>query len=318
MGSGLHNGPLWFYHPTRWALVDDQEDFALGLAALAPVGKQCSVFCDAQRASTELNGSGEEYALTLSTLLDGSGDSFRDPGFGVDLEPIVSLSRRKSLKSAYSVVVADYLMPDIDGLEFLDSIELPHTKKLLLTGAADQELAVSAFNSGLIDRFIMKGEENALELFLEYSLELEMQFHRSVQARFSLFNSPSCPVSVAKAIDVHMRTLVMTGELSEYYREGERFSYLCFKQDASYFRVAFLPREDFEGCAQKMAEFGFSRRQVESVREASCFAFLEELGGLSIDEVDSALTFDVSPLKCLQEWYVVRAEDPALDASSFF
>jgi hypothetical protein len=49
-------------------------------------------------------------------------------------------------------------MPEIDGIQFLSSINDAACTKILLTGAAGDREAVDAFNAGLIDFYIRKGD----------------------------------------------------------------------------------------------------------------------------------------------------------------
>lgn len=54
------------------------------------------------------------------------------------------------------VCVFDYSMPGMDGLQALgELVEWPGSR-ILLTGQADEQVAISAFNRGLIDQFIAK------------------------------------------------------------------------------------------------------------------------------------------------------------------
>lgn len=59
-----------------------------------------------------------------------------------------------------AVVVVDFSMPDVNGLEICAKIENPYIKKILLTGVADERAAVSALNSGLINFYLNKREAN--------------------------------------------------------------------------------------------------------------------------------------------------------------
>lgn len=52
--------------------------------------------------------------------------------------------------------VVDFAMPGIDGLKVLDSLLDWPGSRILLTGQADDQLAIKAFNKGLIDQFIPK------------------------------------------------------------------------------------------------------------------------------------------------------------------
>ena len=54
------------------------------------------------------------------------------------------------------VCVFDYSMPGMDGLQALSELADWPGSRVLLTGQADEEVAVRAFNRGLIDQFIAK------------------------------------------------------------------------------------------------------------------------------------------------------------------
>ena len=54
------------------------------------------------------------------------------------------------------VCVVDYSMPQTDGLQLLDALRDWPGAKVLLTGQADEQMAVQAFNQGLIAQFIPK------------------------------------------------------------------------------------------------------------------------------------------------------------------
>jgi CheY-like chemotaxis protein len=52
--------------------------------------------------------------------------------------------------------VVDYAMPGIDGLKVLNTLLDWPGARILLTGQADDQIAIQAFNGGLIDQFIAK------------------------------------------------------------------------------------------------------------------------------------------------------------------
>lgn len=58
----------------------------------------------------------------------------------------------------FAVVVTDYSMPGMNGIEFLSTIKKisPDTVRMLLTGYADLETSISAVNEGNIFRFLTK------------------------------------------------------------------------------------------------------------------------------------------------------------------
>ena len=58
----------------------------------------------------------------------------------------------------FSVVVTDYCMPEMNGIEFLTEVRkvAPETVRMLLTGSADLNAAIQAVNQGNIYRFLTK------------------------------------------------------------------------------------------------------------------------------------------------------------------
>lgn len=87
-----------------------------------------------------------------------------------DLERIYHYVGDPQRFSLPTVVVVDYSMPDMDGLEFCEAaVDLP-CKKIMFTAHADASFAIGAFNRGLIHRFIPKQAPDALDQ-LEAAIE---------------------------------------------------------------------------------------------------------------------------------------------------
>jgi serine phosphatase RsbU (regulator of sigma subunit) len=63
-----------------------------------------------------------------------------------------------SAMGPFSVVVTDYCMPEMNGIEFLTRVRqtAPETVRMLLTGSADLQAAIQAVNQGNVYRFLTK------------------------------------------------------------------------------------------------------------------------------------------------------------------
>jgi CheY-like chemotaxis protein len=84
-----------------------------------------------------------------------------------------------------SVVVVDYDMPELNGLEFCRNIKNPAIKKILLTGKADEQIAVSAFNDRIIDRFIRKQDADVMNLLDRTITELQHEYFNQIEHMLS-------------------------------------------------------------------------------------------------------------------------------------
>ncbi|MFN0040586.1 MAG: response regulator [Burkholderiales bacterium] len=148
-----------FFFPTMAAFVDDSADFLANLSLQLKSSLAFRLFDSSAAALLTLRS---ESALAPGPEQYFSLYQNREE-FSVDHHVIdLNLSRihreiyNEKRFERYSVVVVDYDMPDINGLELCRRIGQSPIRKILLTGKADEKIAVQAFNEGLIDRFFMK------------------------------------------------------------------------------------------------------------------------------------------------------------------
>jgi response regulator RpfG family c-di-GMP phosphodiesterase len=79
------------------------------------------------------------------------------------------------------LVISDYLMPNIDGIEFLAQVKdvQPEATRILLTGYADKENAIKAINDVGLYQYIEKPWENDdLKLIIRNGLEKRVLLRR--------------------------------------------------------------------------------------------------------------------------------------------
>jgi DNA-binding NtrC family response regulator len=67
-------------------------------------------------------------------------------------------------RESVDVVVADFMMPDMDGVDFLKAVRArrPHSTRILLTGYADVENAIRAINEAGLYQYLQKPWDNEL------------------------------------------------------------------------------------------------------------------------------------------------------------
>lgn len=81
-----------------------------------------------------------------------------------------------------SVLVVDYWVGAINGIEWCAALAGLPCKKILLCGAGDGAAALAAFNGGLIDRAIRKSDSDALDQLAQAIAMLQQQYFADLSA----------------------------------------------------------------------------------------------------------------------------------------
>ena len=180
--------PLCFY-PTQVVFVDDNTEFLASLSMAFSKQFNVKPFHDTDLALKYVNECERE-----SHLIE---DNEKPKPQGESEVWVKRVLTRQNLKRfdalrirEVSVVVIDYSMPTMNGIEFCESIEKSAIKKILLTGYATSTEAVKAFNNNTIHYYLKKNDDNMLQ-------ELETAIH---QLQHAYFNELSSSIK-AEAID---------------------------------------------------------------------------------------------------------------------
>lgn len=82
--------------------------------------------------------------------------------FKIDFKSIVNIANIPDKYNEDCVILSDYLMPQLNGLEFFKQINHTNLKRVLFTQYQNYQEVLSAFNLGIIDRFFLKNNENLM------------------------------------------------------------------------------------------------------------------------------------------------------------
>jgi CheY-like chemotaxis protein len=159
-----------YAHPTLTVLIDDSDSFLKSLSFQLDPMLASKTFHDTTEALLWLNQSGQDGGVPLHINFDTQNLPADQCNVALDLERIYRIGEQSERFATPSVLVVDYSMPQMNGLEFCEAAAHLPCKKILFTGAADEKIAVSAFNRGLIDRYIKKSDDHALDI-----LEVEIK-----------------------------------------------------------------------------------------------------------------------------------------------
>ncbi|NIE67721.1 response regulator [Burkholderia sp. Ax-1719] len=165
--------------PTTAAFVDDSAAFLSNLSLQLDPELAFRLFSSPTEALRFLNGRAavdQPASPIFSPYLDRTEENDAHQVIAMRVDAIRSLVHRPARFESVSVVVVDYDMPELNGIEFCRRLTNPALKKIVLTGKADEHVAVKSFNEGVIDRFIRKHEVDAVETLNQTIRDMQAAF----------------------------------------------------------------------------------------------------------------------------------------------
>lgn len=181
------------------------------------------------------------------------------------------------------VCVVDYSMPGMDGLQTLAALADWQGSRVLLTGQADEQVAVRAFNQGLIDQFIAKQSPDisgrligAVEALLGTPHPRHAQTWRVTltQEQNALLRQPAVARDLVRWLQERRWV--------EHVTIGDPFGVLGMDARGSVGWLQLEPEASLGAAAELAAVEGAQAAEVDAVREGRQLANLElrqSLGG---------------------------------------
>ena len=153
------------YFPTTIVLLDDRLDFLRSMALKLNSQLNYKLYDNPSQALEFLTTNCRQSSFAkkwFSIVEDGEFENslLAHSAVNVNIFAIHQEVYNKTRFNELSVLLVDYAMPNINGVEFCRKLQDLPIKKLLMTGEADHSLAVQAFNDHIIDQFVLKEEKD--------------------------------------------------------------------------------------------------------------------------------------------------------------
>lgn len=153
-------------------MVDDDEDFLELVRACLPGLWHTSLFADSDQFLRHLKVEPpfwEADAWNQQEIVR----RWREAGASLAVELVSYWSKYTERYALTKVCIVDQVMPKASGLEVLRQLRGWHGQRVLLTGKADDSLAIRAFNEGLIDRFVRKEHGRPISTLFDLVQDLQ-------------------------------------------------------------------------------------------------------------------------------------------------
>jgi CheY-like chemotaxis protein len=222
------------YYPTTVALIDDDEIFLEHLEKNLSQKTSYIKFDTPNEALVTLLEKMKDaphQRHVISNLIDTDEEvsEYGSYAIRVNLSFIYNKRLDKNRFTIPSVAVVDHDMPTMNGVEFCSKLLNHPIQKIMLTGVADHNIAINAFNKGIIQKFISKDDpdlftsiNNAVEeMQKEFFMKLSELILSTITANtFSYLNNPNY-------IDF-LWAFIKDNQIKEFYLIDSIGSFLLF------------------------------------------------------------------------------------------
>ncbi len=183
------------------------------------------------------------------------------------------------------VCVVDYSMPAMSGLKVLDALTRWSGSRILLTGRADEQLAVSAFNSGLIQQFIPK---QSVDIRQRLTDAIQRLLHtsnlRHDQTWRATFSRPQSLLLSDPVISIALEKLASKQGWVEHVAIGAPFGILALDALAQIMWLQLEPADRLPELAEMAESEGFDTSTVAHIRSGKKLVDLELQLALGSDQ----------------------------------
>lgn len=238
------------YFPTLTLLIDDNARFLQGLQKFLGKDQNAMPFDNSVKVFdfiSRLRDANNAPLYARLSLKEGD-NNLTDTLIDVDIPGILEILQNSNRFEEFSVIIVDYAMPGMNGLEVSRKIkkETPAPiKVIMLTGEADENTAISAFNEGDIDRFIKKSAEDCLEKVKEYLADLCLKYFQDLSKTVKeAFRAKSNFVLEESEFINVFNKIVTENEIIEYYLIDDSGSFIMLDKSGNVTRLIVKTQED--------------------------------------------------------------------------
>lgn len=272
--------PTFFYHPLKIIFLDDNRAFldALDLEFGARINMATLINPDITLQIIDSN-SKNFTKLIFKLNKDVNADTTTDRVVGIEFSNMLSLIYDRARFDNVAVLVVDYDMPNINGIEICQKIKERKIFKIMLTAEADKDTAIKAFNSGLIDKFILKtSEELHLEIELAVQELMQRYFMELSRSIISGHSSSIGDLFANKSYCNLFSDIVSEVQAVEYYMVDNSGSFLFLDKDANPTWFIVRHNQEIEEQLELLQGYDLPVQIIDSIikREKLLFLFSEK------------------------------------------
>lgn len=268
--------PTCFYHPIKVIFLDDSRSFLDALDLEFGTQLNMLTITNPDTVIQTIDNHSQNITKSVFKLMnDVDTDTTTDRVIGFEVSNMLSLIYDKKRFDHVAILVVDYEMPDINGIEFCQKLKERKIFRIMLTAEADKDTAIKAFNNGLIDKFILKTNE---ELYSEITFavqELTQRYFKEISS--SIINGHTGSIGTLFGNESYLQLfaeIVSKVQPVEYYLVDNSGSFVFLDKDANPTWLIVRHNKELDEQVELLQGYDVPYQIIESVAKKEKILFL--------------------------------------------
>lgn len=169
-----------------------------------------------------------------------------------------------------SVILVDYHMQDMTGIDFLNKIKTFPFKKILITGEQNYTVGIDALNVGLVDAYIRKDDPDLLKKLNNLITTLEWKYFTDLSA--SVYNFPDFDYLANRCFIEKFEQLIDKNKIAAFFLENKEGDFSWFNTREQSF-IAVRSKKRLQELSIIAKEDGASKEIVNHLERAEVIPF---------------------------------------------
>lgn len=284
-----------YYHPTSVMIVDDDTVLLNDISEFLDTSSKCCAFSSPIKALRSLILTEDREPTDGVTKIQPAVDeqNYSRQIFHYETSPPLKAGTNDD---QVSVIIVDYDMPEMNGVEFCHKIKKSPVKKILLTAVADSQVAIDAFNAGVIDSFLYKFDADLPTKLLEAISSLKDKYFMESAAFFNrTADHTEMEFIRSKDFEEYFLSLKEKYEIEEYYPSIFPKGFLFMTKGGDRKNLLVMTKEELRHHEELMTDYMAPSDLIEKISSQEHVAFFPTPDGFYDKKYEADWAVFVAP-----------------------
>lgn len=263
-----------FYHPTKVVFLDDNQAFLDAIALEFYENENIHLFTNTDSAMKLCKNSNESILKCASMEEEDDNIDLNSNSITTTFN-LANMIYEPARFNNVSVLVIDYSMPAMNGIEFCKKINNRHIYKILLTAEADSDIAINAFNDGIIDKFILKTHTNLFEQLKIYINELTNKYFVNYSREYLNYGGGSLKSLLTNDSFINLfNSIIIKNEAIEYYLIDRLGSFLFLTRSGKSIWLLISDQVKIDSQVDLLTDYCFPDNMIKKIKDKENILYL--------------------------------------------